>query len=98
MNNDFDVNREPTNGRGPVDFTVSFGSQDASPIEFKLAKSSSLKRHLERQVEIYEKANQTNPGKGDYLLHRGGPIETKAVLNELDLNWKRVNIAVDARQ
>jgi site-specific DNA recombinase len=58
-NTEFDVNREPNNGRGPVDFKVSYGAGDKSLIEFKLAKSTSLKRNLEKQVEIYEKANKT---------------------------------------
>ena len=34
----FDVNREPNNGRGPVDFKISDGALDKSLIEFKLAK------------------------------------------------------------
>lgn len=55
----FDVNREPNNGRGPVDFKISEGL-DKSLIEFKLAKSSSLKRNMENQVEVYKKANGTN--------------------------------------
>ena len=32
----FDVNREPNNGRGPVDFAVSKGAYNKSLIEFKL--------------------------------------------------------------
>jgi|GEM_PF-2220642 len=56
----FDINAEVNNGRGPVDFTVSKGSQDKTVIEFKLAKSSSLKRNLQHQVEVYKKANNTD--------------------------------------
>jgi hypothetical protein len=56
----FDVNREPNNGRGPVDFKVSAGAFDKTLIEFKLASSSALKRNLQKQVEIYEKANRTD--------------------------------------
>lgn len=55
----FDVNREANNGRGPVDFKISIGL-DNTLIEFKLAKSSSLERNMERQVAVYEKANKTN--------------------------------------
>lgn len=55
----FDVNREANNGRGPVDFKISMGL-DNTLIEFKLAKSSSLERNMERQVAVYEKANKTN--------------------------------------
>lgn len=56
----FDFNREPNNGRGPVDFKLSEGAFDKTLIEFKLAKSSSLKRNLLKQVEIYQKANKTD--------------------------------------
>jgi hypothetical protein len=52
-----DVNAEVNNGRGPVDFKVSSGNADASLVEFKLAKNSSLKKNLEHQVKIYEKAS-----------------------------------------
>jgi hypothetical protein len=45
---EFDVNREVNNGRGPVDFKVSFGADDKSLIEVKLASNSSLKRNLEQ--------------------------------------------------
>ena len=55
----FDVNREPNNGRGPVDYKVSFGALDKTLIEFKLGSSSSLKRNLKSQVEIYQQANKT---------------------------------------
>ncbi|MBC2586909.1 hypothetical protein H0B42_00210 [Rhodococcus aetherivorans] len=54
----FDVNREANNGRGPVDFKISAGL-DKTLIEFKLAKSSSLERNLDKQIEIYEAANKT---------------------------------------
>lgn len=54
----FDVNREPNNGRGPVDFKISMGL-DKSLIEFKLAKSTSLERNLSKQVDVYEAANKT---------------------------------------
>lgn len=56
---DYDVNREPNNGRGPVDYSVSKGSSDKTLIEFKLASNSKLKQNLESQVGIYEKANDT---------------------------------------
>lgn len=56
----FDVNREPNNGRGPVDFKISASSIDKTLIEFKLAKSSSLARNIKKQLAIYEKANKTN--------------------------------------
>jgi len=51
-----DVNREVNNGRGPVDFKISRGSRDSTLVEFKLASNTQLKRNLEKQVEIYQKA------------------------------------------
>lgn len=52
------MNREVNNGRGPVDFKISV-ALDSALIEFKLAKSSSLERNMERQLEVYERANKT---------------------------------------
>lgn len=55
----FDVNAEVNNGRGPADYKVSFGSGDSTIIEFKLASSSSLKRNLENQTDIYKTASKS---------------------------------------
>lgn len=55
----FDVNAETNNGRGPVDYKVSFGSSDKTLVEFKLAKNSKLKQNLQHQVGVYEQANDT---------------------------------------
>lgn len=56
----FDVNSEVNNGRGPVDFKVSRGASDTTLLEIKLASNSHLRRNLEKQVDIYKKANDTN--------------------------------------
>ena len=52
-----DISREVNDGRGPVDFKVSRGRFDKSLVEFKLAKNKKLRRNLEKQVEIYQKAS-----------------------------------------
>jgi len=54
---DLDVNAEVNNGRGPVDFKVSKGKKNASLVEFKLAKNTSLEKNLQHQVKIYENAS-----------------------------------------
>lgn len=59
---DFDVNREPNNGRGPVDYSVSKGSNDKTVVEFKLASNSKIRQNLENQVKIYKEANNTKNG------------------------------------
>lgn len=55
----FDINREVNNGRGSVDFKISKGSNDMTLVEFKLAKNTRLRNNLQKQVEIYERANDT---------------------------------------
>ncbi len=98
MNTDFDVNREPNNGRGPVDFKVSFGTKDKSLIEFKLASSSSLKRNLERQVAIYEKANRTHTSVKVVVCYTAqDQAKLERVLKELGLQDDPSIVVIDAR-
>ena len=52
-----DLSREVNDGRGPVDFKVSRGASDKSLVEMKLASNSHLRRNLERQSPIYERAS-----------------------------------------
>ncbi len=54
-----EVDREANNGRGPVDFKISFGNGDKCIIEFKWASNRKLKDNLQFQPEIYAKANGT---------------------------------------
>ncbi len=54
-----DVSREVNDGRGPVDFKISRGAVDKTLVEFKLASNSQLKRNLEHQVEIYQRASDS---------------------------------------
>lgn len=94
---DFDVNRETNNGRGPVDYAVSKGSKDKTLIEFKLASNSKLKQNLENQVEVYEKANNTN--KSIKVILYFDIIEYNKVvviLKELKLNKSPNIILIDA--
>jgi hypothetical protein len=71
---ELDVNREPNNGRGPVDFKASYGASAKSLIGFKLASNTRLKQNLEKQVKICERANGTRSRQ----LHNGfgslGPV------------------------
>lgn len=53
----YDVTREANDGRGPADFKVSRGSRDKAIVEFKLASNSHLRRNLQKQAEIYQKAS-----------------------------------------
>ena len=98
MNTDFDVNREPNNGRGPVDFKISFGAKDKSLIEFKLARSTSLKRNLEKQIAIYEKANKTHTSVKAIICYTAqDQVKLEKVLKELGLENDESIVAIDAR-
>jgi hypothetical protein len=57
-----DISREVNDGRGPVDFKISRGAHDKTLVEFKLASNPQLKRNLEKQLEIYKKASDTEIG------------------------------------
>lgn len=95
----FDVNREPNNGRGPVDFKISMGL-DKSLIEFKLAKSSSLERNLARQIAIYEQANKTKSSVAVVICYTAADqAKVKRVIKNLELDQQdaRPLVVIDAR-
>lgn len=93
-----DVNRECNNGRGPVDYKFSKTSVDKSLIEFKLASNSKLKQNLKNQVEIYEKANDTNKSIKAILYFTDKEEErVNKILKELGLENKENVILIDAR-
>jgi len=50
----FDYNSEVNNGRGPIDFIISFGSKDKIGLELKLASNKKLKQNLLNQGEVYK--------------------------------------------
>lgn len=94
---DFDVNREPNNGRGPVDYAVSKGSANKALIEFKLASNSKLKQNLAKQVEVYEKANRTESSIKVILYFDDNEYrKVISILNELKLNDKPNIVLIDA--
>lgn len=93
-----DVNSEVNNGRGPVDYKLSRGRKDSTLVEFKLASNSKLKRNLQKQVEIYEKANSTKQSiKVIMFFSEEEHIKVQKLLNELQLNSKSNIILIDAR-
>ncbi|HEX4445039.1 MAG TPA: hypothetical protein VHZ81_15820 [Galbitalea sp.] len=94
----FDVNREVNNGRGPVDFKVSQGSNDSCLIEVKMASNSALKRNLERQVEVYKRANETrNAVKIIVFYSEAEEEKVSRILKSLELDDSESIVLVDAR-
>lgn len=93
----FDVNAEVNNGRGPVDYKVSKGKKNASLVEFKLASNSSLRRNLEKQVEVYAKASQTEKAIKVILYFSDAELEKVTnALRELKLQDREDIVLIDA--
>lgn len=94
-----DFNSEVNNGRGPVDFAISRGSNDKTIVEFKLAKNSKLKRNLEKQVKIYEAANSTRKSLKVIFYFTSAELSTvKGILKELKLEADETIVLVDCRK
>ena len=93
-----DVNREPNNGRGPVDYAVSLGAGNKSLVEFKLASNSKLKQNLANQVKIYESANNTSRSiKVIFFFSQGEQERLMRVLEELGLQSDKSIVQIDTR-
>lgn len=93
-----DISREVNNGRGPVDFKISRGSKDKSLVEFKLASNTQLKRNLNNQVEIYEKASDTIKSLKVILYFSSEELDkVQNILKELKIDKNDSIILVDAR-
>lgn len=94
----YEVSREPNNGRGPVDYSISYGSRDKTIVEFKLASNSKLKQNLENQVEVYRKSNNVKKSITAILFFETS--EQRKVMKILnDLNLKKdeeIIILIDA--
>lgn len=91
-----DANAEVNNGRGPVDFKFSQGSIDTTLVEFKLAKT--LKRNLEKQVDVYRAANATPKAIKVIMFFTDDEYEkVLRILNDLGLSGKPGIVLIDAR-
>lgn len=94
---EFDVNREANNGRGPADYAISKGASDKTLIEFKLASNTKLKHNLAKQVEIYEKANDTKKSiKAILYFDASEYTKVHKILKELKLDDSPSIILIDA--
>jgi hypothetical protein len=52
-----DVSTEVNDGRGPADYKISRGFGDKTIVEMKLATNSQLRRNLDKQTEVYQRAS-----------------------------------------
>ncbi len=93
-----DVSSEVNDGRGPVDFKISRGGYDKSLIEFKLASNTSLKRNLQKQVDVYKAASDTsNALKVIVFFTDRERDKVLAILKELGLENNPDTILIDGR-
>ena len=78
---------------------ASFGSGDKSLIEFKLGGNTQLKRNLEKQVAIYEKANRTrNSVKVIVYYTEKDEQKAKGILKRLKLENEESIVLIDRAQ
>jgi len=88
---------EVNNGMGPVDFKHSYGSRDSTLVEFKLVRT--LKKNLEKQVEVYLDANVTDKAIKVILYFTDEEeIKVNKILNDLGLTGKLGIVLIDARK
>lgn len=93
-----DVNREVNNGRGPVDYKISFGKKNATLVEFKLASNSKLKQNLAKQVDVYKAASETDRAIKVILFFTDSEHDKICkILNALELTGNKDIILIDAR-
>lgn len=93
-----DVNREVNNGRGPVDYKVSFGHGNSTLVEFKLASNSKLKQNLAKQVEVYKVASDTKRAIKVIMFFNDEEFEkVTKILNELGIAGCQDVVLIDAR-
>lgn len=94
----YDVNSEVNNGRGPADYKVSFGSGNSTIVEFKLAKSSSLKKNLENQTDIYKAASMSSSDISVILCYTVSDInKVERILKNIGKVGHENIIVIDAR-
>lgn len=93
-----DVSREVNDGRGPADFKVSRGAIDKTLVEFKLAKNPQLKRNLERQSHVYEKASDAPKSIKVIIYFSESELQrVNQILRALKIENSRDIVLIDAR-
>lgn len=93
-----DFGAEANDGRGPVDFKISHGAKDKTLVEFKLAKSTSLKNNLKKQLEIYQKASNAPKGIKAIVYFTKEELErAENIISDLGMAENPNIVLIDAR-
>ena len=94
-----DVSREVNDGRGPADYKISRGAFDKTIVEFKLASNRQLKRNLQKQVDIYQKASDAHKALKVIVYFTEAELErVRRILADLGLAHADNVILIDARK
>jgi len=94
-----DVSREVNDGRGPADYKVSRGAHDKTLVEFKLAENTQLRRNLENQLAVYEKASDAQYGYKVILFFTDAErAKVQSILRDIGLQKDPHVVLIDARQ
>ncbi|HEX6747539.1 MAG TPA: hypothetical protein VF092_09650 [Longimicrobium sp.] len=91
--NNFDLNREPNAGRGPVDFKISHGYAARVNVEVKYSSNPRLVTGYQKQLPIYDAAERTM--HSIYLIIRTTQ-STGAIEAVLQLETKQLNAGMRA--
>lgn len=94
----FDFGAEANDGRGPVDFKVSFGAKDKSLVEFKLASNTQLESNLKKQLELYKIASDAQHGiKAIVYFSIPEWQRVQRILKRLKMDNDKNIVLIDAR-
>jgi hypothetical protein len=93
-----DVGTEANDGRGPVDYKVTFGAKDKTLIEMKLAKNTALERNIQKQLPIYQAASDAKSGiKVIIYFSAMEKARVEGILDKLEVLGHKDIILIDAR-
>jgi hypothetical protein len=93
-----DVSTEVNDGRGPADYKISRGAADKTIIELKLAKNTQLKRNLQNQAPVYQRASDAKRAiKAILFFTRHEELHVRKILADLKLAQDRDIVLIDAR-
>jgi hypothetical protein len=93
-----DVSSEANDGRGPADFKVSRGARDKTIVEMKLASNTALRRNLQHQTAIYQRASAAGASiKVIMFFTLEERARVLAILDDLKLRDSPNVILIDAR-
>ncbi len=93
-----DFGAEANDGRGPVDFKVSRGTEKTL-VEMKLAKNTKLAKNLAKQVEIYQSASDAKTAiKAIIYFTEAELSKVRGILKDLRMTKNPDVVLIDARR